>query len=167
MYPVVRLAGGFLLVACGAAAGFSAAGRLSERAARIRLLHQLVVYFTAELRASLAPVPELICAAGRNPAFVGLAFLGDAAGRAGDFPACWADALRRDTVLTPAERAAMAQVGEILGSTALEGQLALLRLQAERLAAMQEEAEQESLRRGNLCRSLGILAGIFAVILLV
>ena len=48
----------------------------------------------------------------------------------------------------------------------MEGQLAALALCAEQLSAMQKTAEEQAKQKGTLCRSFGILTGMFFVILL-
>lgn len=156
-----------LLLISAAEAGCIAANGLRRKAERIRLLEQLLAEMMSELKCTLPLVSDLLCTLAAEEAFQSLRFLQFAAHRAADFPVCWADGVQEDPDLTEGERAVLRTVGEILGSTALDGQLAVLELCAERLREMHSEHEQEFRQRGKLYQSLGIFGGIFLVIILI
>ncbi len=161
-----KLLGGMMLLAAGTALGCLRAERYAAEVRRIRLLRALVSAMVTALRGTLPLVSELLRETAAMPQFQPLRFLQDAARHADCFPACWAEALSRDNTLTEPERAVMETVGQTLGSTALEGQVAALSLCAEQLAALSAEAEPAAKQKGTLCRSMGVLGSIFLVILL-
>lgn len=163
----MRWLGMILLLISAAEAGCFAANGLRRRAERIRILERLLAEMMSELKCKLPLVSDLLCTLAAEDAFQSLRFLQFAAHRAAEFPACWANGVEEDSDLTEGERAVLRTVGETLGSTALDGQLAVLELCAERLRAMHSEYEQYFRQRGKLYQSLGILGGIFLVIILI
>lgn len=163
----MKLMGALMVIWAGALLGCAAAARLDARVRRIRLLRQWLTALTAELRQALPLISDLLKKTAAHPAFGSLIFLQTAAARAEMFPDCWDAALAQDNTLTPAERTVLETVGQTLGSSALEGQLASLALCQERLSALQDDAEQLARSKGRLCRSVGLLGGIFLAILLI
>ena len=118
------------------------------------------------LQYTMAPVSELLRELAGHAAYRELDFLQSAAADAESFPACWHTALHHDKQLTLESAAVLETVGQILGSTALDGQLSALRLCSERLSILQTDAEQTAKAKGALFRSLGLFGGLFCVILL-
>lgn len=162
----LRLPGGVLLLIAGTLLGCHAAARLDAEARRLRLLRQLLSAAVTELRGTLPVIPELLRSLARMPQFAPLQFLQNAAADAAQFPACWQNAVAADSTLSEDARAVLETVGQTLGSTTLEGQIAALSLCGERLAALQAEAEARAKQQGNLLRSMGVLGSAFLVILL-
>lgn len=162
----MKLLGVMLVLLAGTMCGCTAAGRLKFRANQCRILRQLVTMMVTELRTALPLIPDLLRSLAALPDFSALQFLQNAAQRAECFPQCWTDALAADNTLSDDARAVLETVGQTLGSTALDGQLAALQLCLERLNALQSEAEHISECRGHLCRSMGVLGALFFSILL-
>ncbi len=162
----MRLIGGMLLLAAGTLLGCSAAHHLDTDVRRIRLLRQLVTAMISELRGTLPLVTQLLQQTAAMPQFAELSFLQYAAQHAAQFPDCWMPAITADPALTPPERAVLETIGQTLGSTTLDGQVAALSLCAERLSLLQSDAEHAAKQKGGLCRSLGVLGSLFLVILL-
>ena len=162
----LRLFGGMLLLAAGTMLGSRMAERYSGHAKRLRLQRQLISAMITELSGTLPVIPELLRHTAAMPQFAPLRFLQHAAENADAFPQCWQDALDADSSLAEQERAVLETVGQTLGSTTLEGQIAALTLCAERLAALCSDAETLAKEKGTLCRSMGILGTLMLVILL-
>lgn len=162
----MKPAGVFLLLLAGTMCGCGAARRLSFRARLLRTLRRLITMMMTELRTTLPLIPDLLRELAALPDFAALAFLQDAAQNADSFPHAWHEALIRDAALSDDLRGVLETVGQTLGSTALDGQLAALALCLERLGAMQTEAERICEKRGNLYRSMGVLGALFFSILL-
>lgn len=162
----MKLLGGALLLTAASLLGCCAAGKYTADAVRIRLLRQWLSAVMSALRCALPLISSLLRETALMPQFASLFFLQRAAGQAAAFPACWEEALAADKSLSSAERGVLETVGQTLGSTDLAGQLAALELCDERLAAMQTEAESRAKQKGGLCRSMGILGGLFLVIIL-
>ena len=150
----------------GTMLGFRAADRLNDSVRLLRTLRELTSAMTAELQNDLPLISGLLRRLAAQEAFSSLRFLQTAAERAEDFPACWPDAVRGDSTLPEDVRPVLLRIGQTLGSTTLEGQTAALALYGEQLSAMQQTAEEQAKQKGTLCRSFGILAGMFFVILL-
>ena len=85
-----------------------------------------------------------------------------------DFPTAWHTAVDGSALpLEPEDRRVLGQVGELLGASSAEGQLAQL-AQCQRLLEEQRaQAQEEKTSKGNLFRSLGMLggAGLFILFL--
>ena len=162
----MKLLGAALLLGAGTLCGCSAAQQLDRRVQRLRLLRSLLLSMISELRSVLPLIPALLRTLAAQPAYADLHFLQAAAADAEQFPVCWRNAVSNDKKLPQDERSILQRVGEILGSCALEGQLAALELCLERITDMQREAEQCAAKKGSLYRSMGVLAGMFAVILI-
>lgn len=146
--------------------GFRAADKLTGNVRLLQALRALVSAMCTELRGDLPTVSELLRRLAAQERFSALAFLREAAGQADAFPESWEHAVSADPALTEETRGILRRVGQTLGSTTLEGQLAALSLCAEQLSALQRDAEHAAEKKGTLCRSFGVLAGMFVVILL-
>lgn len=155
-----------LLLGISLSAGQSAADRLRRRASYLRLLRQWITEISGQLRILLPPTGDLFRMTAENPVYRPLIFLQNAAENVGEFPDCWEPALRSDPMLTPEIHEVLSEIGQTLGSTALDGQLSVLALCTERLADLQRQAEQAALEKCSLYRSMGLFGGLFAVILL-
>ncbi len=162
----MKLTGALMILCCGVLAGCSAARNLEQKAADLRLLRQMVTAMMQELSASLPLTGDLIRHLAEMQTFRTLRFLQQAAQDPEAFPLCWFDAVEHDRTLSPESAEVLCGIGQTLGSTALDGQLAALSLALERLSVLQSDAENTAVKKGNLYRSLGILGAIFAAILL-
>ena len=162
----MKLIGAGILLCAGLLAGCAAAERLEHRAAMLRTLRQMMTAMIQELQHTLPLTADLLRTLADMPAFGSLAFLQQAAANPDDFPMSWQTSVRNDRSLTADAAAVMETVGQTLGSTALNGQVAALSLCLERLDALQTAAESYAAKKGNLYRSMGILSAMFAVILL-
>lgn len=162
----MKLIGSGFLLCTGILAGCAAARRLTRRAELLRLLRQLLTAMIQELRNTLPLTADLLRMLADMPAFHSLAFLQQAAAHPDCFPQCWTDFVRADPAITPDIAAVLDTVGQTLGSTALDGQLAALQLCLERLGTLQTAAESRAAEKGSLYRSMGILCALFCVILL-
>ena len=84
------------------------------------------------------------------------------------FPAAWEESLQTENLnaLTMEDRQILADLGNVLGSTGLQGQINQLNLLQSRLKSQWEMASQRYAINGKLYRSLGLLGGLLMVILL-
>ena len=162
----MKLLGVMLILCAGTLCGGAAARSLSAYPARLRLLRQMVTAMITELRGTLPLTADLIRQTAAIPDFAPLCFLQAAARNAEQFPYCWRDAVRNDRSLTPEERAVLLTVGDTLGSSTLDGQVAALDLCLERLSEVQSAAEIRCGKKAPVCRSIGILGALFFSILL-
>lgn len=163
---MIRGVGLLLLLVTAALCGNSAAVSLEQRVRRLRKLELFCDAAASELKFLLPTVGELLTHLAARAEYAELGFLQAMAGMETGFPECWAAAVTTDKTLSAEEREILRTIGETLGSTELAGQLSALALCRERFASCRESAEADLLRRGRLCRSMGLLTGIFLVILL-
>lgn len=162
----MKLLGAGLLLCTGLLTGCAAAHRLEQHVRQIRLLRQMLTAMMQELQATLPLTADLLRILADMPAFSPLGFLQQAAAHPDSFPQCWFDAVRSDASLTKDTAAVMETVGQTLGSTALDGQLAALQLCLDRLGALQADAETTAVKHCGLWRSMGVLSALFLAILL-
>ncbi len=78
----------------------------------------------------------------------------------------WSDAVKRDTSVPKAAREILCSLGSVLGTTDKAGQLSAIALHRERLLQAAGESRERTLRQGRLYRSLGMLGGAMAAVLL-
>lgn len=83
-----------------------------------------------------------------------------------DFPSAWRKAIYSDKKLSAELSEILLSFGESLGTSGVEGQImSIERTQAE-LSAIYENALEQHRRKGRLYRSIGLLGGIAAALLL-
>jgi stage III sporulation protein AB len=70
------------------------------------------------------------------------------------------------TELEEPERSVVKSIGLSLGASDIDGQLSMLEVNARLLAKYGDEAHEQYMKKGKLYRSFGILAGLFAAILM-
>lgn len=162
----MKLLGTILILFSGVLAGCSAAHSLEQNAAYLRLLRQMVTAMMQELSGSLPLTGDLLRQLADAKMFRSLRFLQQAAQEPEAFPQCWEDALKADRTLTPEAAEVLRSIGQTLGSTSLEGQIAALSLTLDRLGVLQTNAESLAAKKGNLYRSLGVFGALFTAILL-
>ena len=162
----MKYAGIYCMIVSSTFIGCSASATLSQRIKRIRLIRKLVDAIITELRSKLPYIPNLLRSLAEQQAFTELRFLKNASAYADSFPESWIQAIHDDCLLQTDEKHVLDTIGRTLGSTTLEGQLSALNLCQEELKAMEEDAELLFKQRGSLYRSIGLLCGCFAAILL-
>ena len=163
----MRLLGILLVAAACAGAGFLAAARLRRETIALERLILLTESASAYIRCQSPELADLLqlladdCGEFR--------FLTEIAAklRPGVPPsALWREAVERDTAVPEAAKDILCSLGEVLGTTDKAGQLSALALHRERLLRAAGESRDRSLRQGKLYRSLGLLGGAMAVVLL-
>lgn len=168
---MLRLAGLLLIAACCSGTGILASCRLSNRVLALESCLSFVQALCEELRYTLARTEDLLLSLGERGRFAKLDFIGNAARltkEGMDFPTAWHTAVDGSALpLEPEDRRVLGQVGELLGASSAEDQLAQL-AQCQRLLEEQRaQAQEEKTSKGNLFRSLGMLggAGLFILFL--
>ncbi len=156
-----------LLIMC-IGTGLYAASRLQARTRRLQLLVQLINDMMQALRYTLPPVDVLIAQLQAQPCYRNLELLAayDDTSPMLSFPERFAAAVEA-AHYSPDETEILQQVGATLGSTDLDGQLAALTLCKSRLEVLLTQSSQRQRTHGNLYRSMGVLGGLFLVILLI
>lgn len=162
----MKLLGVMLILCAGTLCGSAVARNLAAYPARLRLLRRMITIMITELRGTLPLTADLIRNTAAIPDFSRLYFLQAAAENAEQFPSCWHEGVRNDRSLTPEEHALLLTIGETLGCSTLEGQVAALDLCLERLSTMESAAEIRCSKMAPLCRSISVLGALFFSILL-
>lgn len=162
----MKLTGAMLLLGACILCGCRAASRLDRQVRCLRTLMQLIDTMMTELQSRLPFLSELLPLLADKPAFAGLPFLQEAARNTDTFPESWNAAVETDSTLTDEARSVLITVGQTLGSTTLEGQISALRLCEKQLLELYGQAAERARQKGTLCRSMGLLSGMFLVILL-
>lgn len=169
---MLRLLGSVLIVGGCALAGEYCCARMRTRARQLERCTALARALGEELRYTMAPVEMLMASLGEREQFAPLGFLNRCAFlcREGEtFPRAWEQAVRAE-----AERLAFSREdlelllswGEFLGAADLESQLRQMKLAELALERQRESAWRRFQTQGKLCNTLGVLGGVFAVILL-
>ncbi len=163
---------GFILTAAACLGiGQWAALQMSRRVRQLEACISLTEFFKAQLAFTMAePVSILQEAVSRRVA-KNLSFLSsclDLYEQGEIFPEAWKKSLQqeRGDALTNEDRQILLDLGEVLGSTALQGQLDQLNLLESRFQIQQEAAAQRYQTTGKLYQSLGLMCGLALVILL-
>ena len=164
----MKLLGIVLVASACAGVGFLAAGRLRRET---KAMEQLIVMLDSAAAYIRCQSPELCDL---------LRLLAEDCGGVFRFPAevsrclmpgvppagLWCEAVRRDPAVPAAAADILCSLGSVLGTTDKAGQLAALDLHRDRLLQAAGECRERSLRQGKLYRSLGLLGGTLAAVLL-
>ena len=154
------------MVTCGCTAlGISISSRLKKRLKLLSSLIGAIDYLQAEVSYGLTPLPELLTGlAERDPSSRELwTRMGWKPG--GSFPDEWTHWVS-ELDLKDCDRAALDEVGGILGRYDADRQASRLGFIKNRLEQSQTDAREELKKNGKLFSFLGFACGIAAVILL-
>lgn len=158
----MRTAGVLCIVLLGAAAGLTASGRLRRQASSAGKLVSLLSDLAVCIRYQRLPMEELLAAMAERRDYADYSFLRTISSRMepGISPAeLWRSAVRADAAVPDAAAAVLCSLGDVLGTTDLDGQLAALELHGTQLRQTAEQYRTLYQDRGNLYRWLGILGG--------
>ena len=73
----------------------------------------------------------------------------------------------RDKSVPDEEKAVLAELVEVLGTTDVQGQVSCIASQLVRMEELRELRRQEYIQKGRLYRSLGVMAGVSVGIILI
>lgn len=164
----MKLTGCLLLLIMCSGAGIYAANQLQAHTQRLQLLVQLIHDMMQELRYTLPTVDMLITHLQAQPCYHMLEIFAayDHTNPLQSVPDRFTASIDASNY-TQAEKNILRQVAQTLGSTDLEGQLSALTLCKSRMESLLTETTQKQHAQGNLYRSMGVLCGLFLVILLI
>lgn len=154
------------------AAGLGASLRLSKRVGHLEAFIAAMGLLSTEIRYNAPPVAVLLEKLDAAPEFGRLRVFGFCREllrvKQGVFEA-WPEALalaRPSLSIAEGDAEVLLAFGRAFGATDVEGQLANCESCRAQLQSRLEEAREEKLKRGRMYSSLGVLAGLFLVILL-
>ncbi|MCZ8520651.1 MULTISPECIES: stage III sporulation protein SpoIIIAB [Paenibacillus] len=171
---MLKLLGAALVLLAGTLFGFHQASQLARRPKQIADLIRLLQRLESEILYGFTPLPEALRRTGGTCAApVGTLFL-EAAGElersTGQSAAgIWHKAVTRSwraTSMKASEREVLLQLGHTLGLTDREDQVKHLRLAVSQLQGESDTARDEQQRYERMWKSLGVLMGALAVILM-
>ena len=125
------------------------------------------------IRCTAAPLEDIISAAAADSRLSCLSFLADieAALDSGetDIRYLWHSCLKKAPPenIRREELDVLEELGDILGSTDVQGQLDSLSLHRSVIVSIAEKAEEERREKGRLYRCLGVTAGLFIAVILI
>ena len=156
-----------ITVLFGAAAGIWFSKRLKERERFISSVILLISELTVQIKYTNTEIGAMLKTASRNEAYQALLFVTSCAdiSENGDFHPLWNDGVKKQPYLTPADRELLFALGDRLGATDLDGQLSFLELTCEMLKKQQQEASENYRKKGRMYRSVGVLCGLAAGIM--
>ena len=151
--------------------GILLASNLSARLRRLESCVALLDEMSGRLRHLQPTMQSLITSLAAQERFGLLVFLKQCAQsmRAGQpFSVCWPKALGESSHQLGGEEAAiLAALGDVLGQSDLDSQLSALALARQQLEQRIQTARDKALTHGKLYRSMGILGGAAAAIILI
>jgi stage III sporulation protein AB len=171
---MLKLFGACLILLSTTMMGLKWAQRFVNRPREIRLFRTALQRLESEISYGATPLPSALTSIARQtPSPVGDC-LGEVARQLNNphqlsLMECWRQGLLAHwskTSLLSAEKEIILQFGHTLGSSDREDQVKHIQLVLAHLAAEEENAILEQQKNEKLCRSLGLLAGALAVILM-
>jgi stage III sporulation protein AB len=170
---MLKLAGVILVLLSGTLIGFRQAARYADRTAQLRQLIHALQRLETEIGFGHTPLPEALERAAAGAAGPVAALFHRTAARLREGGAAVRDALRAAvdegwslTAMREPERSAVIRLGDALGISDREDQIRHLRLAAALLQAEEAGARDEQARYGKMWRSLGFMAALLVVILM-
>ncbi len=163
---------GFLLTAAACAGvGQWAASQIHRRVHLLECSISLVEILKSQLSFTMAEPAVILREIEEKKALKDLSFLAvclHLCKQGTAFPVAWRESLETDGLdpLTVEDRQILTDLGNVLGSTGLQGQIDQLNLLQSRLKSQLEAASQRYATNGKLYRSLGLMGGLLLVILL-
>lgn len=167
---LLRPLGFLLLVLCTTGVGIVLAGGLTERVKALELAEAVLDGLTAELSYSLAPLDEAVGRLVRRETLSKAAYLELCGRKCAEeelpFPMAWRAAVTESPGALDKEDAEVLEaLADTLGQSDLGEQLVAIDRSRALLKARLEEARTEAGNRGKLYRTMGMLTGVFLVIL--
>ena len=151
----------------GAATGIWFSKGLKERERFISSVILLIKELTVQIKYTNSEIGTMLKQAAQTETYRHLLFVTACKDIAenGDFHPLWNDGVKKQPYLTSADRELLFSLGDKLGETDLDGQLSFLELTYEMLKKQQQEASENYRKKGRMYRSVGILCGLAAGII--
>lgn len=157
------------IILCGAFCGLNSSENLRKRTEICRDIEKMLRICELYIRGCETDVYG-IAAKLREADLNMLTFLGElpqSYGESADFHDEWRGSVLKSRGFAAEERELIIEIGSSLGTTDTEGQLKALSFYRERAKALYEQRSAEYVAKGRLYRSLGLLAGVTAAIMVI
>ncbi len=170
---VAKVIGSIAVLTACSGFGFYCAGEMTRRLKQLRELSEAILLLKGDIRYLRSSLPEAFAAAAvRTGAFA--EFFRSVARQLGGF--CTASVEEafsiaskgclKDTALTKQDISMLVKLGGMLGKMDADMQLNALEWYLEQLEGLTDTLDRENKKRALLSKSLGILAGIFLLVIL-
>lgn len=166
---MIRLCGILCLVCASAGTGFYRAHRLREDVRSLELLCGWTEDAAACIRHQQMELPELLAFLASHPNYRRFRFPGEVCRELSPLQppgVLWERAVLADSAVPASARSILIGLGNTLGTTDCEGQIAALTLYRHQLTQALAAARETLGTKGKLCRSLGLLGGAMAAVIL-
>lgn len=144
------------------AAGMYLSKRLKEREGQLCAALLFVKELTVQIRYTNSKICDILKEASSNAAYRKLGFITDCASKSenGDFHGIWSEGVKNQPFLNQRDKELLLALGERLGETDTDGQLAFLEMTEAMLAAQREDAREDYVKKSRMYRSVGLLCGL-------
>lgn len=166
---MLKLLGIIFIIICGAGIGAKASGDLKKQTELCISVRTFLSELGILMRYKGDTLFVLISELSERQSIQELKFLSrviDNMSSGMTFPYAWKTALSDDALLSPELTELLLKFGESLGTSDIEGQLMSIERSEEELSGIYENALSIYRRKGRLYRSIGLLGGITAALLL-
>lgn len=172
---MIRILGAVLVVAASAGIGFSYSFRLGRRLEQLRQLERMTLLLKGEISYGCAALPEALISIGKKMPEPFACFLEKVADRLSGYPDKSFQQVFQEEVeenlkqsaLTAKDKEALMQMGAFLGYLDKDMQLRTVDLYLQELEREIKATGESIPGKQKLCRSLGIMGGLFLVLLLI
>lgn len=166
----LKLIGMIMIIMTTSLIGTGLSGSLSERAARLNVIDLMFDRIATLIKFRCMPTGEILRELSGDCSFSALTFLHNSLQyyESGDsFPRAWQKGVEADSSLKNDEKIILLSAGRSLGTSDCDGQLSMIEVFRQNINHLSDSAREESLKKGRLYRSLGVLAGVFISVMLV
>lgn len=142
---------------------------MKKKLERLNLFRRMTDETATLIRYRSLTVREIFLMLKENRTYSDLLFLqnADFSDKSRPVGEIWQESIDSDFTLSSEEKKLLIQLGRQLGTTDTEGQLSVISVFNESLDTMIEKQSEKYAVKGKLCRSMGILAGAMAGILII
>ncbi len=149
--------------------GLYASRQMRTRLKQTEQLVALLNDFSAHIRYQCTPLEELLYLFAKHPNYCDFSFLEQVSeGFSAETPPCtlWKNAVDADTAIVPKAKEILGTLGNVLGTTDMQGQLATLELHRGRMELLVIELKESCYKKGELYSRLGVLLGAMLAVML-
>lgn len=167
---MLKLIGMIMIIMTTSLIGTNFSGALTQRVKRLKNIEIMFDTMATLIKFKAATTGEILSELAKDATFDDLIFIHNARSSYEDsnpFPQAWKDGVDSDISLKDDEKQLLFSAGRSLGTSDCDGQLSMLEIYRHNIAGMYERAKEESVNKGRLYRSLGVLTGVFISVMLV
>lgn len=166
---MIRLLGVLLIFSACCSVGMNMSLNMKKKLERLNLFRRMTDETATLIRYRSLTVREIFLLLRENGAYTELLFLhnADFSDKSRPVGEIWQESIGSDFTLSSEEKKLLIQLGGQLGTTDTQGQLSVISVFNECLDGMIQKQSEKYAVKGKLCRSMGILGGAMAGILII